>query len=98
MGELLKIDHISYTYHSLEGETPALFDVSFNVMDGEFLAIVGPSGCGNAMVELWKYICTFSPSHTTLSKTVLRYSLFSRTDNISKDFANELICSPTISM
>jgi NitT/TauT family transport system ATP-binding protein len=48
MGELLKIDHISHTYHSLEGETPALFDVSFHVMDGEFLSIVGPSGCGKS--------------------------------------------------
>jgi NitT/TauT family transport system ATP-binding protein len=48
MGELLKIDHISYTYHSLEGETPALFDVSFSVMEGEFVAIVGPSGCGKS--------------------------------------------------
>jgi NitT/TauT family transport system ATP-binding protein len=48
MGELLKIDHLSYTYHSLEGETPALFDVSFHVMDGEFVAIVGPSGCGKS--------------------------------------------------
>ena len=48
MGDLLKIDHLSYTYHSLEGETPALFDVSFRVMDGEFLAIVGPSGCGKS--------------------------------------------------
>jgi NitT/TauT family transport system ATP-binding protein len=48
MGELLKIDHISYTYHSLEGETPALLDVSFNVMDGEFISIVGPSGCGKS--------------------------------------------------
>ncbi|MBE5966865.1 MAG: ABC transporter ATP-binding protein [Lachnospiraceae bacterium] len=48
MGELLKIDHISYTYHSLEGETPALFDVSFSVMDGEFISIVGPSGCGKS--------------------------------------------------
>lgn len=48
MGELLKIDHISYTYHSLEGETPALFDVSFHVKDGEFLSVVGPSGCGKS--------------------------------------------------
>lgn len=50
MGELLRIDHVSYSYHNLESETPALNDVSFQVNDGEFLAIVGPSGCGNAMV------------------------------------------------
>lgn len=48
MGELLKIDHLSYTYHSLEGETPALFDVSFHVNEGEFVAIVGSSGCGKS--------------------------------------------------
>ncbi len=48
MGELLKIDHLSYTYHSLEGETPALLDVSFHLDEGEFVAIVGPSGCGKS--------------------------------------------------
>ncbi len=48
MGELLKIDHINYTYHTLEGETPALIDVSFHVNEGEFVAIVGPSGCGKS--------------------------------------------------
>ncbi|HPU63734.1 MAG TPA: ABC transporter ATP-binding protein [Mobilitalea sp.] len=48
MSELLKIDHISYTYHSLEGETQALLDVSFSVYDGEFLCVVGPSGCGKS--------------------------------------------------
>lgn len=48
MSELLRIDHISYTYHNLEGETPALLDVSFGVNDGEFIGIVGPSGCGKS--------------------------------------------------
>ena len=48
MSDLLKIDHISYSYHSLDGETPALFDVSFHVKEGEFVGIVGPSGCGKS--------------------------------------------------
>lgn len=48
MGELLKIDHLSYTYHSPTGETPAIIDVSFHVNEGEFVAIVGPSGCGKS--------------------------------------------------
>jgi NitT/TauT family transport system ATP-binding protein len=48
MGELLKIDHVSYTYHNPEGETQALSDVSFHVNEGEFIAIVGPVGCGKS--------------------------------------------------
>lgn len=49
MEQILNLQHISYTYHTLEGETPALSDISFSLSKGEFAAIVGPSGCGNAM-------------------------------------------------
>ena len=48
MGNILSFRHISYSYHSVNGETLALDDLSFDVKDGEFLAVVGPSGCGKS--------------------------------------------------
>ncbi|WP_394525696.1 ABC transporter ATP-binding protein [Lacrimispora sp. JR3] len=44
----LEVRGVSYSYHSLEGETLALSDISFTADNGEFLAIVGPSGCGKS--------------------------------------------------
>ena len=50
---ILECKNICFSYHNLNGETRALTDISFQVDRGEFVAIVGPSGCGNGMVTLW---------------------------------------------
>lgn len=47
---ILELKNIGYSYHSLHGETVALKNISFGVREGEFVSVVGPSGCGNAMV------------------------------------------------
>lgn len=48
MGEVLKVDHLSYTYHCPDQDIDALQDVSFRVSEGEFISILGPEGCGKS--------------------------------------------------
>lgn len=55
MDAFLNLTDVRYSYHSPEGETPALSDISFSVKEGEFVAIVGPSGCGKS--TLLNLIC-----------------------------------------
>ena len=45
---LLQLRGVDYAYHSLQGETPALKNLSFHIDHKEFVAIVGPSGCGKS--------------------------------------------------
>ncbi len=43
---MIKLENIERRYASDEVETTALVDVNLEVAEGEFLAIMGPSGCG----------------------------------------------------
>ena len=55
MKPLLEIRDLSLSYHTPSGETSALSHISFDLMPGEFLAVVGPSGCGKS--TLLNVIC-----------------------------------------
>ena len=45
---MIRIEHLSKVFRTEEVETTALNDVSLHVKQGEFVAIMGPSGCGKA--------------------------------------------------
>ena len=46
--EILKVEHLSKIYGQGENEVRALDDVSFSVVKGQFVAIIGPSGSGKS--------------------------------------------------
>ncbi len=48
MQPLLSLRDVSYSYHNLKGETPALSHINLQVSEGSFSAVVGPSGCGKS--------------------------------------------------
>lgn len=43
---VVRLDNVSKTYYTGSVETPVLFDISFEVVPGEFVAVVGGSGSG----------------------------------------------------
>ena len=49
---MIQTENLSKSFRTEEVETIALNNVSFNVEDGEFVAIMGPSGCGNLLCSI----------------------------------------------
>ena len=48
MTKILEVKHVSKKYNTIDGEIKALDDISFDVIEGEFVAILGMSGCGKS--------------------------------------------------
>ena len=78
MKPILELDHVNYSYHTLDGETKALSDISFSLAPGEFTAVVGPSGCGKStLLSLIAGLMKPESGHMSLSGEAL-------TENSSK--------------
>ena len=45
---ILEVKNLSFNYHTLKSETPAIKSLDLNIYDKEFLSIVGPSGSGKS--------------------------------------------------
>jgi NitT/TauT family transport system ATP-binding protein len=45
---LIRIDRVVKTYRTADGPVESLRPLTFDILDGEFIAIVGPSGCGKS--------------------------------------------------
>lgn len=48
MNKLLEVKNLTKNYHTKAGEITAIKDISFSLYDGEFLCIIGSSGCGKS--------------------------------------------------
>lgn len=46
--KLVELKNIGMTYHTLDGETEAIKDISLDIFSGEIITLVGPSGCGKS--------------------------------------------------
>jgi ABC-type oligopeptide transport system ATPase subunit len=44
--EAISVDHLSKLYATRDGGVAVLERISFSIDEGEFVAVVGPSGCG----------------------------------------------------
>lgn len=46
--KIVELKNIGMTYHTLDGETLAIDDISLDIFSGEIVTMVGPSGCGKS--------------------------------------------------
>jgi len=50
MSAYLKIDHVSITFPTAKGPLKVLDDVTLDIAQGEFISLIGHSGCGKSTV------------------------------------------------
>lgn len=48
MNKILEIKNLSKKYHTKEGEILAIKNINIDVLEGEFISLVGSSGCGKS--------------------------------------------------
>lgn len=68
---MLKVDHLSTYYKTLEGNTHVLTDLNFEIKDNEIFGIAGESGCGKTTLLKVLYDIIESPLVVEKGKVTL---------------------------
>lgn len=90
LSSLLNINQLSYVYHTLQGETPALKNISFIANKGQFISIVGPSGCGKStLLSLIAGLLTPSSGEIIIDNEVLDNPKYAIGYMLQKDYLFE---------
>jgi len=76
---MLELKNICYSYLNKNGETQAIKNVNFEVLEGDFVAILGPSGSGKTTI-LSLISGLLTPTH---GQILLENKLFSPKDNLT---------------
>lgn len=71
MDKILEIENLRVSYHTYAGEVQSVRGVSFDVEEGEAVAIVGESGCGKSVTA--KSIMRLIKTPPEKSKTEARF-------------------------
>lgn len=48
MGQIIRVDHVSKTFHAKNGQVEAVKDISFDIEKGDIFGIIGLSGAGKS--------------------------------------------------
>ncbi|MDE0058485.1 MAG: ABC transporter ATP-binding protein [Defluviicoccus sp.] len=70
---LISVSRLRKEYATKDGRLTAIEDVSFDILEGEFLAVVGPSGCGKTtLLRILAGLAPVSAGEVTLQGKSVR--------------------------
>ena len=87
-GEHLNIKNLVMYYRTLRGEVKAVDDVSFSLLKGETVAIIGESGCGKS--SLAKSIIRLLPRNVSVYKGAILFNGLNLMDLDEETFTREI--------
>lgn len=87
-GEHLNIKNLVMYYRTLKGEVKAVDDVSFSLLKGETVAIIGESGCGKS--SLAKSIIRLLPRNVSVYRGAILFNGLNLMDLDEETFTREI--------